>query len=130
MQSLYLTTTGDRYRVAADIRDFLNDIGGKWSVLVITELTGDARRFQYLYRSVPGISQRMLAVTLRRLERDGLITRTAYPTVPVQVEYALTPMGRSLLPVLEVVADWSARHRAAVMASRRRWDSADTESVA
>ncbi|WP_228790207.1 winged helix-turn-helix transcriptional regulator [Nocardia cyriacigeorgica] len=130
MRGLRLTTMGDRHPVAADIRDFLNDIGGKWPVLVIAELTGDAQRFQCLYRSVPGISQRMLAVTLRRLERDGLIARTVYPTVPVQVEYALTPLGRSLLPVLEVVADWSARHRPAVMTSRARWDAAHSESVA
>lgn len=119
--------------VAADIQDLLNGIGGKWSVLVIAELTGDARRYLHLYRSVPGISQRMLSVTLRKLERDGLVTRTVHPTVPVQVEYALTPLGRSLLPVLEVVEDWSARHRAAVLASRSRWDaarSARTESVA
>ncbi|NEW42445.1 helix-turn-helix transcriptional regulator [Nocardia cyriacigeorgica] len=116
---------GDGHQVATNVRDVLKCVGDKWSVLVIAELTGDPRRFLQLHRSVPGISQRMLTVTLRRLERDGLIARTVYPTVPIQVEYALTPMGRSLLSALEVIAEWSARHRAAVMASRGRWDAAD-----
>ncbi|MBF6438078.1 helix-turn-helix transcriptional regulator [Nocardia cyriacigeorgica] len=113
-----------RYQVACDVRDVLSGIGDKWTVLVIAELTVDTRRFLQLHRRVPGISQRMLTVTLRKLERDGLIARTVYPTVPVQVEYALTPMGRSLLSVLEAVAAWSARYRSEVLASRSRWDAA------
>ncbi|MGW0252757.1 winged helix-turn-helix transcriptional regulator [Nocardia goodfellowii] len=121
---------GFRHQGTADIQDFLDVLGGKWSIQVIAELSGESRRFGHLYRSVPGISQRMLAVRLRRLERDGLITRTVYPTVPVQVEYALTPMGHSLLPVLGLVADWSARHRAAMIASRSRWETTQTRSVA
>ncbi|MEV0687279.1 helix-turn-helix domain-containing protein [Nocardia sp. NPDC050378] len=112
----------DLRHAACEVRDVLNRIGDKWSVLVITELIGGARRFLQLHRSVPGISQRMLTVTLRRLERDGLVARRIYPTVPVQVEYTLTPVGRSLLTVLDVVAEWSARHRAEVLSARARWD--------
>src|ERR1700754_4936713 len=77
------------------IRDVLDRLGDKWSVLVIVELAQGMRRFRQLPRALPGISQRMLTLSVRRLERDGLISRTVHPTVPPQVEYELTEMGRS-----------------------------------
>jgi DNA-binding HxlR family transcriptional regulator len=110
------------------IREVLDRIGDKWSVLVIVELARGVRRFRQLQRSVPDISQRMLTLTLRRLERDGLVSRTVHPTVPPQVEYALTPTGRSITYLVRALADWSADHRAAIAESRRRWDAAHPES--
>ncbi len=115
---------GPDEQAACDIRQVLDRIGDKWSVLVVVELSKGVRRFRQLQRAVPGISQRMLTLTLRRLERDALVARTVYPTVPAQVEYALTATGRSLTDVLKALADWSAEHRDTVMASRARWDAA------
>ncbi|MFB7666017.1 winged helix-turn-helix transcriptional regulator [Kitasatospora sp. NPDC056138] len=104
------------------IRDVLDRIGDKWSVLVVVELAQGTRRFRQLQRAVPGISQRMLTLTVRRLERDGLLTRTVHPAVPPQVEYALTPMGHSLTHLVKALADWSAQHRDAIARARREWD--------
>lgn len=78
------------------IRDVLDRVGDKWSVLVIVELAGGPRRFRQLQRAIDGISQRMLTLTVRRLERDGLVLRTVYQTVPAQVDYRLTETGTSL----------------------------------
>ena len=113
----------DDEQMACDVREVLDRIGDKWTVLVINELAHGVRRFRRLQRDVPGISQRMLTLTLRRLERDGLVVRPVYPTVPARVEYALTLTGHSLTPVLKAVADWAAEHRHTVIESRARWDS-------
>ncbi|MFF5211698.1 winged helix-turn-helix transcriptional regulator [Streptosporangium sp. NPDC000396] len=110
------------------IREVLDRIGDKWSVLVVVELAQGVRRFRQLQRAVPGISQRMLTLTVRRLERDGLVRRTVYPTIPPQVEYELTSMGHSLTHLLKAMADWSAAHREAIAASRRTWDAANPGS--
>jgi len=104
------------------MREALDRIGDKWSVLVVVELAAGVRRFRQLQRAVPGISQRMLTLTVRRLERDGLLTRTVFPTIPPQVEYELTEMGRSLHVQVRALADWAATYRQAVAESRRRWD--------
>ena len=105
-------------------RDVLDRIGDKWSVYVIGRLGRGTMRFSELRRSIDGISQRMLTVTLRALERDGLIVRTVYAQVPPRVEYALTPLGRSLLDVVGALVDWSGRHTADIDKARRRYDSA------
>lgn len=110
------------------IREVLDRIGDKWSVLVVVELAQGVRRFRELQRAVSGISQRMLTLTVRRLERDGLVTRTVYATVPPQVEYELTPMGHNLTHLVKALADWSADHREAIAESRRRWDAAHPDS--
>lgn len=110
------------------VREVLDRIGDKWSVLVIVELAEGVHRFRELQRSVPGISQRMLTLTLRRLERDGLVSRTVYPTVPPMVEYALTPNGKSLTYLVRLLADWSDDHRTAIAESRHRWDAANPDS--
>lgn len=110
------------------IREVLDRIGDKWSVLVVVELAQGVRRFRQLQRAVPGISQRMLTLTVRRLERDGLITRTVHPTVPPQVEYELTTMGHSLTHLVRALADWSAGHRDAIARARREWDAAHPDS--
>ncbi|MGR8012104.1 winged helix-turn-helix transcriptional regulator [Streptomyces hypolithicus] len=108
------------------IRDVLDRVGDKWSVLVIVELAQGVRRFSQLQRAISGISQRMLTLTVRRLERDGLVSRTVHPEVPPRVEYELTPMGHSLTFLLKSLADWSADHREAIAQSRQRWDVANT----
>ena len=104
------------------IRDVLDRVGDKWSVLVVVELSSGARRFGALQRAVDGISQRMLTLTVRRLERDGLVTRTVYPTVPAQVDYRLTETGASLTHLVKALADWSLAHRGVIAATRHAYD--------
>ncbi|WP_308471429.1 helix-turn-helix domain-containing protein [Arthrobacter sp. Y81] len=104
------------------IRDVLDRIGDKWSVLVIVELASGVRRFRELQRAIEGISQRMLTLTVRRLERDGLVTRTVYPTVPAQVTYELTARGTSLTKLVKQLADWSLEHKDAIGTSRALYD--------
>lgn len=103
-------------------REILTRIGDKWSVLVMVVLGDGATRFNALKRSMLGISQRMLTVTLRGLERDGLVTRTVYPTVPPSVEYALTPLGRTLREPVALLAVWAQGHRSAVQRARDAYD--------
>src|ERR1700730_5830709 len=96
------------YEQHCGIREGLDRIGDKGSVLVVVELTAGVRRFRQLQRAVPGLSQRMLPLTGRWGERDGLVTARVYPTVPPQVEYELTDMGRSLHIQVRGLADWAA----------------------
>src|SRR5919204_6194204 len=105
-------------------REILARIGDKWSVYVIHVL-GDARtlRFNELRSRVEGISQRMLTVTLRGLERDGLVARKVYPEVPPRVEYALTPLGATLRELVRGLVRWSGAHLAEVDAARARYDA-------
>ncbi|GAA1636680.1 winged helix-turn-helix transcriptional regulator [Actinoplanes couchii] len=104
------------------IRDVLDRVGDKWSVLVIVELAGGPRRFRQLQQAVDGISQRMLTLTVRRLERDGLVLRTVYATVPAQVDYRLTATGASLTHLVKALADWSLENRAAIAGARDTYD--------
>jgi DNA-binding HxlR family transcriptional regulator len=106
------------------IRDVLDRIGDKWSVLVIVELASGPRRFRELQRAIDGISQRMLTLTVRRLERDGLVLRTVYPTVPAQVDYRLTETGASLTHLVKTLADWSLSHRPVIAEARHKYDLA------
>src|SRR5882757_1780013 len=105
------------------IRDVLDRLGDRWTVLVIVELSKGPRRFRESERAIPGISQRMLTLTTKRLCRDGLVERIAYPTVPPQVEYRLTTMGHSLSDTIFNLADWSRSHKSAIAAARSHWDS-------
>jgi DNA-binding HxlR family transcriptional regulator len=90
------------------VRDVLDRIGDRWSLLVINALKdGGVVRFSVLKRSIEDISQRMLAHTLRRLEEDGLVSRTVYPTIPPRVDYALTPLGRSFLKPMSGLVSWA-----------------------
>jgi len=113
--------TGDAEK--CPVRDVLDRIGDAWSVLIIL-LLGDhgPYRFNALKRAIGDISQRMLAVTLRQLERDGLISRQVFPTNPPQVEYALTDLGRSLLGRLQVLTAWAVENHGPIKASRRAYD--------
>lgn len=105
------------------IRDVLDRIGDAWSVLVVITLEKKPTRFNALKRQVDNISQRMLTVTLRHLERDGLISRTVIPSTPPQVEYALTPLGYSLCTPLQVLADWAGGNQTQIRGARRRYDN-------
>ena len=105
------------------LRDVLDRVGDKWSVLVIVLLKDGRLRFSELRRSIEGISQRMLTHTLRQLERDGLVERTVYPSVPVRVEYELTALGRTLTEPLAALAQWAESHRNTILAARAAYDS-------
>jgi DNA-binding HxlR family transcriptional regulator len=102
----------------------LNRIGDKWVTLLLAALSDGPLRYGELSRAVPGASQKMLTQSLRGLERDGLLVRTVTPTVPVRVDYELTSLGRSLLPVMAAVKHWAEEHIVDIHASRERYDSA------
>lgn len=104
-------------------RDVLDRVGDKWSVYVISLLGEGTRRFTELLRSIEGISQRMLTVTLRGLERDGIVTRTVHPVIPPRVDYALTPMGRTLLTTITGLIVWADKHTDMIEAARLRYDA-------
>ena len=98
-------------------------VGDKWSVLIVALLGGGPRRFNEIKRMVGGISQRMLTLTLRGLERDGLVTRTVTPSNPPRVDYALTELGLSLWQPVEMLAQWARTHHASIEAARRAFDT-------
>ncbi|HEX4408151.1 MAG TPA: helix-turn-helix domain-containing protein [Xanthobacteraceae bacterium] len=104
------------------VSDVLARIGDKWSVLVVSRLGEKQLRFNELRRSIGGISQRMLTLTLRGLERDGLITRTLFPTIPPRVDYALTPLGRDLLEPVSALGDWAIRNQEKIARAREAFD--------
>lgn len=109
---------------ACRLRDLLDRIGDKWSLLVVELLGEGTRRFTELKRDIEGISQRMLTRTLRHLERDGLVHRTVHPVVPPRVDYALTPLGSSLLEAIGPLVTWTRAHRDEVAAARAAYDDA------
>jgi DNA-binding HxlR family transcriptional regulator len=98
-------------------------VGDKWSVLIVAMLGDGPKRFNEIKRMVGGISQRMLTLTLRGLERDGLVTRTVYPTVPPRVDYELTELGHSLWKPVEALGAWARQNQAEIAAARRRFDA-------
>lgn len=105
------------------IHEVLAQIGDKWTVLVVRALNDGPRRFSELKRGVDGISQRMLTLTLKTLERDGFVTRTVYPTVPPRVDYALTDLGHSLSEPLGVIAQWALTNRERIVHARIAFDN-------
>ncbi len=111
-------------RSGCEIRQILDRIADKWSLLTIALLEEGTLRFTELQRRIDGISQRMLTVTLRQLERDGLVTRTVYPVVPPRVEYALTPLGATLHATIRSLVDWTEDHQAEIAAARASYDAA------
>ncbi len=105
------------------VRDVLDRLGDAWSVLVVLRLAGEPRRFNALRREIEGISQRMLTVTLRHLERDGLVTRTVFPTNPPQVEYGLSELGLTLAPPLNALTRWAFTHQPEINRARISFDA-------
>lgn len=107
------------------VTEILSRVGDKWSVQVVVQLGDGPKRFNELRRIVSGISQRMLTLTLRGLERDGLVTRTVYPTIPPRVDYQLTGLGCSLLKTVRALGDWAIRNRDEILEARRRFDDGE-----
>src|SRR5437867_3589473 len=117
--------------VAEDCRavsEVLARVGDKWTVLVVSTLGDGPKRFNELRRALGSISQRMLTLTLRGLERDGLVTRTVFPTIPPRVDYELTKLGRTLREPLGAIADWVRTHRPAMEQARKIFDASSTSS--
>lgn len=103
----------------------LSRIGDKWSVLIISRLGEGPRRFNEIKRMIGGISQRMLTLTLRNLERDGLVSRTVTPSVPPRVDYALTPLGRDLLAPITALSTWAIQNQGCILAARAQFDASE-----
>lgn len=112
------------------VREILDRVGDKWSVLVIALLGQRGQRFNELRRQIDGISQRMLTLTLRQLERDGLVLRTVHATVPPRVDYALTPLGESALEPLNGLIGWAAEHGTDIAEARQRYEEAQADAAA
>jgi len=107
---------------ACPVRDVIDHLGDKWSTLLIIVLADGPQRFNAIRRAVPDISQRMLTQTLRDLQRDGLITRQVFPTLPPSVEYRLSDMGESLLEPLAALIGWAEAHHPAIRQARAAYD--------
>ena len=103
-------------------REVLNRVGDKWSIYIVGYLRDGPLRFNELRRSIEGISQRMLTLTLRGLERDGLVTRTIFPTIPPRVDYELTDLGRGLSQPVIALGEWAKAHQIEIEAARARFD--------
>src|SRR5260370_3869765 len=108
---------------ACELRDLLDRLADKWSLLIVELLGHGTRRFTQLRREIDGISQRMLTLTLRQLERDGLVRRTVYPVVPPRVDYELTSLGATLLGTIQPLVAWTHAHRDDIAAARRAYDT-------
>jgi len=112
------------------VAEVLSRIGDKWTVYVVRLLSDGSMRFNEIKRAIPAISQRMLTLTLRGLERDGLVTRTIYPTIPPRVDYELTDLGRTLIATLMALGDWALSNRANVEKARAAFDAKEKKSKA
>lgn len=110
--------------ICAKVAPILSRVGDKWSILVITILGDGPMRFNELRRRIGGVSQRMLTLTLRGLERDGYLTRTVFPSIPPRVEYELTPLGHSLLVPVRALGLWAVRNAPLIEEAQRRFDQA------
>lgn len=118
--------SGNIYAADCPTRKVLDRIADKWTVLVLVLLEAGPMRFNRLRREIDGISQKMLSQTLKSLERDGLVDRTAFATVPVTVEYALTPLGHTLTRTLSGLQTWAEGHIAEIAKAQRRYDARAT----
>jgi DNA-binding HxlR family transcriptional regulator len=116
-------------REGCEVRQILDRIADKWSLLVIALLDKRTMRFAELLRSIEGISKRMLTTTLRQLERDGIVERTVYPTVPPKVEYNLTPLGNSLHETVQALVIWTEANQAKIAEARERYERRQSEDV-
>ena len=105
------------------VSEVLARVGDKWTVLVVSTLGDGRKRFNELRKALGSISQRMLTLTLRALERDGLVTRTVFPVIPPRVDYELTRLGRSLLDPVSGLGLWARKNRSAIAAARQRFDA-------
>ncbi|WP_093710585.1 helix-turn-helix domain-containing protein [Streptomyces sp. 2131.1] len=115
-------------REGCEVRQILDRVADKWSLLVIALLDRRTLRFTELRREIDGISQRMLTVTLRQLERDGLVHRTVHPVVPPRVDYQLTPMGSTLHNTIQALVTWTEDHQDEIAAARADYDQRQAEA--
>ncbi|MBB6418998.1 DNA-binding HxlR family transcriptional regulator [Streptomyces sp. AK010] len=115
-------------REDCQVRQILDRIADKWSLLVIALLDNRRLRFTELRREIDGVSQRMLTVTLRSLERDGMVKRTVYPVVPPRVEYELTSLGRTLHTTIQSLVTWTEAHQEEIAAARTAYDTRTAEA--
>src|SRR5438552_16758475 len=109
------------------VSEVLERVGDKWTVLVVVTLGEGPKRFNELRRAIASISQRMLTLTLRGLERDGLVTRTMFPTIPPRVDYELTELGRSLLAPVAALGSWARQNRPKIQQARLRFDGKEQQ---
>lgn len=116
--------------VCRTISTLLSRIGDKWTVLVVQTLGEGPKRFNELRREIPSVSQRMLTLTLRNLERDGLVNRTVTPTIPPRVDYELTELGRSLQKPISGLATWALANVEEIHAAQARFDAEREDSIA
>ena len=119
----------DAYLRACPSRTVLEVLSSKWTLLVTGALRAGPQRFGALRRRLDGITQKMLSQTLRALERDGIVSRTVYPTVPPQVEYALTPLGQGVVALLDPIRVWAERHATDIVAARAAYDAQEDRAV-
>ena len=127
-QSYFDETTLPVESECATISSILARVGDKWSVQTIVLLDKDKKRFSELKKGIPNISQKMLTSTLRNLERDGLVKRTVYPTVPLKVEYELTALGYSLWQVVDALGQWAKNNVAEIIQARHIFDQGQQEN--
>jgi DNA-binding HxlR family transcriptional regulator len=113
----------DAFLATCPTRRLLDRISDKWMSLILVALADGPRRYSDLSRTIAGVSQKMLTQTLRAMERDGLLTRTVTPSVPVRVDYALTPLGAGLLPLMRAIKRWAEDNMDAVLAARAAYDA-------
>jgi DNA-binding HxlR family transcriptional regulator len=113
--------------ICRTISTLLSRIGDKWTALVVQTLGDGPKRFNELRREIPSVSQRMLTLTLRGLERDGLVTRTEFPTIPPRVDYELTDLGRGLWKPVEALGKWAHDHQNEIEGARTRFDGRNTK---
>ncbi|WP_428774521.1 winged helix-turn-helix transcriptional regulator [Vibrio sp.] len=111
------------YENRCPTRAVLDRIADKWALLILDKLRGEPVRFNHLKRDIKGISQKVLSQTLKKLERDGLVSRTVFPTVPVTVEYALTPLGNTLTEAVAALSHWAEDNMDAVLAAQQDYDT-------
>jgi DNA-binding HxlR family transcriptional regulator len=121
---------GNVYSASCPTRQILDRVGDKWAVLILLQLRDDTRRFNQLRRAIEGISQKMLSQVLKSLERDGLIRRRVIATVPVTVEYSVTPLGTTLAGAVDPLRDWAERNLKEVLAAQRRYDAHQADKAA
>jgi DNA-binding HxlR family transcriptional regulator len=112
----------DAFIATCPTRQLLDRISDKWVSLILTALADGSQRYSDLSRRIAGVSQKMLTQTLRSLERDGIISRSVTPSVPVRVDYELTPLGRTLMPLLAAIKSWAENHMTEVNAARSTYD--------
>jgi DNA-binding HxlR family transcriptional regulator len=115
---------GNIYDPNCPTRAVLDRVGDKWTVLVVLVLRDGPRRFSQVRDQIGGVAPKVLTETLRRLERDGIVTRTAFPEIPPRVEYALTPLGQSLEGPIQAISDWAEENMPTVTRARERYDHA------